>query len=128
LSSLKDAANLSDAYGVSHGNESWTAWEKDFDDGNTVHAEVGSYRPNASGLHEVAGNVAEWCRDGYGGYDLPVRDGDGARDTLVAPDRVLRGGSYTTLASDARSAIRVSIPPEFGYDYLGLRPARAITP
>ncbi len=125
LESLVDAANLSDAYGKSHGNHAWSVWERDFDDGNTAQAEVGSYRPNPFGLHEVIGNVYEWCLDGY--HDTFY--GRSPRVDPVAPwtgakYRVLRGGGFNDNASRARSAIRDDTAPDARLFMTGLRPAR----
>jgi formylglycine-generating enzyme required for sulfatase activity len=100
-------------------------WEKDLDDGNTVHAEVGSYRANRFGLHDVIGNVWEWCLDGYGGYGLPVRSGDGLRELSGASNRVDRGGGFNVAASLARASARDFNIPAAQYDVLGLRPAGA---
>src|SRR5262249_55033147 len=107
LAPLQDAANLSDAYRKTHGNETRAVWEKDFDDGNTVHAAVGSYRANAFGLHEVAGNVWEWCLDGLQ-EDFYRRS---PKTDPVAPWqgsmlRANRGGGFAGDASFARSASR----------------------
>ena len=35
-------------------------------------APVGRLMPNQFGLFDVLGNVCEWCRDGFGSYELPV--------------------------------------------------------
>ncbi len=128
LESLAGAANLSDSYGKNHGNETWSVWEKDFDDGSTVHMAVGSYRANGYGLRDVHGNLYEWCQDGYGSYDLPVRAGDGERRMIGPRNRVFRGGSFLNNAFFARSASRRSDTQEYRVVGLGLRPARAVTP
>ena len=118
---------MADKYGKHHGAEVWTSWNEEVDDGSTVHAAVGSYRANAFGLHDVIGNVWEWCRDGYGGYDLPARAGDGERQVIGPRHRVNRGGSFGNTAVHARSAFRDISTPEYRDYDLGARPTRGIT-
>jgi len=70
--------------------------------------EVGSYRPNALGLHDMHGNVCEWCKDRYGHdyyQDSPVRDPQGPSEGKFQ-FRVHRGGSFINYAKDCRSAYR----------------------
>jgi formylglycine-generating enzyme required for sulfatase activity len=127
LESLENAANLADAYGKSHGNEALPVLEKDFDDGNSVHAEVGSYRANPFGLHDVIGNVWESCLDGYdvGFYGRSPKVDPVAPWTSVS-SRVLRGGGFVNIASFGRSANRDFCAPDHQDNDLGLRPARAV--
>ena len=127
MESLQGVANLSDAYGKSHGNESWDNWEPWLDDGQTIHAEVGQYRANPFGLFDMHGNVWEWCRDGYGDYTLPVREGDGERQVADPKTRVFRGGSFAGTAVFARSSVRHVDTPGRRGSGIGLRPARGVT-
>ena len=125
VKSIRDGnANLSDAYGKSHGDEATTMWESDFDDGNSVHAEVGAYRANPFGLHDVIGNVWEWCTDGYDSYRNSAQV-DPVAPSTGAPTCVIRGGGYTDTASLTRSAERDGNTPEIQRNMVGLRPARA---
>jgi len=72
---------------------------------------VGTYPPNAWGLHDMHGNVAEWCLDWYGPYDAadqvdPVGRSDGDA-------RVVRGGNFLMgNARFCRSANRSGQLPE----------------
>ncbi len=121
---MENYANLADE----NYRETWIDvryWE-DVDDGFVFHAPVGSLLPNPFGLHDVHGNVWEWCRDGY---DPEFYARSPARDPLCKPDahsHVFRGGSFDGHAAYARSAERAPVTPEDRDFALGLRPARAI--
>lgn len=63
---------------------------------------VGEYKPNAWGLHDMHGNVEEWCHDWYGPYeDAEQTDPVGRADGYV---RVTRGGSYDAWDGQLKSA------------------------
>ena len=78
-------------------------WQGDFprrnttDDGHLGTAPVKSYRPNGFGLLQMAGNVWEWCADGWS-VDLARAGRAGTRDRPAGPpdgaSRVMRGGCY----------------------------------
>jgi len=107
--------------GSSSPNEDWI-------DGFGSAAPVGSFPANRFGLHDVIGNVNEWCREAFGSYLTPVRAGDGQRDAESESHRILRGGSYASNAWQARSACRISTSPDYAHAETGLRPARALDP
>lgn len=125
--SLSGAANLADSFASNHGLTQKFGYEEWLNDGEVYHAAVGSYRPNPFGIHDVAGNVWEWCRDCYDphAYEQPFNEGDGYRP-LKTPYRVARGGSYYNDADSARSAFRYGDAPGARFDMQGVRPARNI--
>jgi formylglycine-generating enzyme required for sulfatase activity len=79
-----------------------------FNDGKLVTAWVGSYRPNAWGLHDMHGNAWEWTRSTYAAY--PYRADDGRNDLDETRDKVVRGGSWYDRPQRCRSAFRLSYP------------------
>ena len=89
--------------------------------GSATHP-VGEKQPNAWGLHDMHGNVWEWCQDWYqdklpGGGD-PV----GPQSASV---RVTRGGSWYVAAGSCRSAYRRRYSPEFPVVLPGLSRGRS---
>jgi sulfatase modifying factor 1 len=84
---------------------------------------AGSYLPNAWGLHDMHGNIYEWCLDWYETYHAPLVDPVGA---VSGSDRVLRGGSWGHYAGDCRSALRCSLSPALRYGDDGFRLSRIL--
>ena len=70
---------------------------------NTGTAPAGSYLPNAWGLYDMHGNVDEWCLDWCETYPEVAQDPGGAP---AGTSRVMRGGSFISLAWGCRSAGR----------------------
>jgi formylglycine-generating enzyme required for sulfatase activity len=64
---------------------------------------VGSYAPNAWGIHDMHGNVYEWCLDSYAPYSAAS-----ATDPFVtgADTKIFRGGAFGTATAACRSAYR----------------------
>ncbi len=92
-----------------------------------VLAPVGVYRANRFGLHDVHGNVWEWCRD-VGDYDVHAGAPDGLRAIAQGPVRfrVARGGSFNADAYFARCAYRCFVKPDARDPRVGIRPSRRI--
>ena len=89
---------------------------------------VGSFLPNAFGLHDVHGNVLEWVQDCWNkNYDGAPRDG-GAWERGDCSLRVARGGSWDSDPWFLRSANRSWIDTGDRYNLLGFRIARTLAP
>jgi formylglycine-generating enzyme required for sulfatase activity len=91
---------------------------------------VGEKKPNAWGIHDMHGNVWEWCQDafGYGFYDNPAATQRDPLNAGTATDRrVYRGGGWGFSAVFLRSADRDGYVPELRSDALGFRVVRPVT-
>src|SRR5262245_6123872 len=91
-------------------------------------AKVGSYLPNAWGLHDMHGNIVEWCRDWFhaklpGGTDPDLHDAKAtaAKNRDGTYSRSRRGSAWTDDAWASRSALRQRFEPERRYDHIGFR-------
>jgi formylglycine-generating enzyme len=88
------------------------AWYADNSDG-AVHP-VGTRAPNAWGLHDMLGNIWEWCWDLY--------------DTSTyGPYRILRGAGFADPSRSVGSTVRRRSHPTFAIEDLGVRIAQSTT-
>ena len=98
-----------------------------YDDGYVRTAPVKSFPANAYGVHDLSGNVWEWCEDGFVA-DLYT---EAARVDPVAPHgdpgRVRRGGGWMTgTGGRLRASWRGAADAVVCRDYVGFRCARAL--
>lgn len=114
---------------VGFGNFLDASWKTKFpklvtvngNDGSIVTSRVGSYRANEFGLHDMHGNVAEWCSDWDGDYpEGPITDPTGPQRGSL---RAIRGGGWIDFPAVCRSATRNNLTPDHAFDNLGFRVA-----
>jgi formylglycine-generating enzyme required for sulfatase activity len=99
------------------------AWHDGTSGGKTQP--VGTKEPNGFGLHDLHGNVSEWCADAFdpGFYALPEAAGPDPVCSGAPGDRVDRGGSAFQGTDRCRSAARASGKESDREGDLGFRPA-----
>lgn len=86
---------------------------------------VGQKQANAWGLHDLHGNVWEWCWDWFGSHSAdPAIDPSGASDGRM---RVLRGGSFLVEPRVLRSAGRFRVGPVNRDGVIGFRCVRSVS-
>ena len=124
-----NAVNLADQAAARAGL-AWDAIDDwpELDDGHVIHSPVATFSANPFGLHEVHGNLWEWCLDGYdpGFYGRAPRN-DPVAPWQAAAKRVSRGGSLLNSAAYARSAARAAVEPSVTGTHIGVRPARGLS-
>lgn len=87
---------------------------------------VGSFKPNAFGLHDMHGNVWELVQDCYAPYTSANSDERAGPDKPECM-RTIRGGSYNNLPEFNRAAVRLWASPTQRTDLIGLRVARSLS-
>ncbi|MBZ0263533.1 formylglycine-generating enzyme family protein [bacterium] len=117
------------------GTQTWYYWGDDtltaIDDNawyvsnsNTSTHIVGGKNANPWGLHDIHGNVNEWCEDWYHDtYTNAPADGNPWLDP-IGTDRIARGGNWNSRAPYCRAATRNHFTPDFTAHFLGVRLVR----
>lgn len=99
------------------------AWYS-YNSGSETHP-VAQKLPNAWGLHDMSGNVFEWCEDyWHDGYSGAPTDGS-AWLSPASPYRVVRGGGWDSPPMNCRSAYRDDFGPGSSSTAVGLRLVRS---
>jgi formylglycine-generating enzyme required for sulfatase activity len=86
---------------------------------------VGSFRPNELGLHDMSGNVWEWCSDFLGKYTKEPQTNPYQTRGLMGPRRVARDGPWVGDASFARTYVRMGWVADDRCNNIGFRIARS---
>ena len=117
-------ANLTGDGDRSPSRRTWANAFPSYSDGFWGPAPVGSFEPNAFGVHDIAGNVSEWTEDcWHDSYARGPRDGSAWVNPGCAR-RVIRGGSWASSPDQVRSAFRLTAVPGATNARVGIRIAR----
>lgn len=101
------------------------AYHPNYNNGSTPYTSpVGSFAANGYGLHDMAGNVWEWCWDWYG-ESTYVNGVVNPLGLLSGAYRVRRGGSWADDAERSRASVRDNSSPTFRDSHIGLRVVRS---
>lgn len=117
--------NLSHGYNFSGGNViGEVAWYMG-NSGTSSHT-VGTKDHNELGLHDLSGNVWEWCWDIYGDY--PGGNQTNPKGATSGPDRTIRGGYFYSSSAYCTVESRYYSQATYSIFSIGLRVCRTVQP
>jgi sulfatase modifying factor 1 len=95
---------------------------------NAEPCAIGQYRPNAFGLHDMAGNVAEWCADWAADDYYAKSEPKNPKGPPSGTERIVRGGHYGPGNENLRCALRMRFKPTQREPYVGFRCVKSLAP
>lgn len=120
------SGNFTGAKDRSASGRHWSNAFPGYGDGYWGPAPVGRFKPDAWGVHDMAGNVSEWVADcWHDSYRRAPRDGS-AWVNAGCRTRVVRGGSWASAPAQTRSAWRAPAPADSTNARIGFRVVREI--
>ncbi len=120
------AGNLTGAGDRSPSGRRWNNAFPGYGDGHWGAAPVGSFQPNAWGLHDMIGNISEWVGDcWHASYRRAPTDG-AAWFNPGCRVRVVRGASWSSAPAQTRAAWRSSSDSDMTNGRVGFRVVRGI--
>ncbi len=115
----RGASNTPDYYYAGSDSINAVSWYS-INSSGIVHP-VGEKKPNAIGLFDMSGNMAEWCWDNWGDYNLEPQINPTGPPVLIDHRKALRGGSWRWIEFDSRIARRGPYYSNWLNTVIGLR-------
>jgi len=131
LELIRQEANISDASGSRAFGEIGVVSQAEaanWDDEFPAQAPVGQFAANALGLHDLSGNVAEWCGDRFGAEYYATSPLENPRGPLNGSSRVVRGASWQSPTVDCRPEFRSDAVPNQAQLNVGFRVVQELQP